>query len=54
MLAFLELGPLFKLSGTDPIAERNRLHIEIAGIHTVRVREQAEPRLEYVACTKSA
>lgn len=46
MPTFLELEPLFKGSGTDPIAERNRLHVEIAGIHTLGVGEQEESRLE--------
>lgn len=53
MPTFLELGPLFKLSGTDPISERNRLHVEIAEVHTSGVGEQEETRLEYVGCTKS-
>lgn len=53
MPTFLELGPLFKLSGTDPIVERNRLHVEIAGVHTLGVGEQEELRVEYVGCTKS-
>jgi len=53
MPTFLELGSLFRLSGTDPIAERNRLHIEIAAAHTLGMGEQEEPWLEYVGCTKS-
>lgn len=53
MPTFLELGPLFKPSGTDPIAERNRLHTEIAEIHTLGVGELQEPMLEYEGCTKS-
>lgn len=41
---------MFKVSGTDSLAERNRLHVEIAGVHTLGVEE---PRLEYMGCTKS-
>lgn len=48
-----ELGRLFKLSGTDPIAERNRLHLEIDRICTLGVGKQEEPKLQYVGCTKS-
>lgn len=53
MLTFPELGPLFKPSGTDPIAERSRLHTEIAERPTLGVGELEEPMQEYEGCTKS-
>lgn len=46
MSTFPELGPLFKPSGTDPIAERNRLYPETAEIHTLDVGELEEPMLK--------
>lgn len=46
MPTFPELGPLFKPSGTDPIAERNRLYTETAEIHTLGVGELEEPMLK--------
>lgn len=52
MPTFPELGPLYKPSGTDPTAERNRLHTETAEIHSLGMGELEEPMLEYEGCTQ--